>query len=171
MQLSSTSEVEVGRFGFHGLPIPDSFFQLLRSVRSKTIVIRSTFSFLILKNYHVGVHQESTQNFYILWPPPPLYGVVQKMSARLHELDPSTVASSHNLADIFWTTLYNIAAWLYYIIHASSLLLSLFQDPLRCVHTLWMPPNGKATTNYRKGDHRISENLATSSPTPPSSSP
>ena len=31
---------------------------------------------------------------------------IQKMSARLHELAPSSVASSHNLANVFWTTLY-----------------------------------------------------------------
>ena len=32
--------------------------------------------------------------------------LAKKMLARLHELAPSTVASSRNLADVFWSTLY-----------------------------------------------------------------
>ena len=36
----------------------------------------------------------------------PIYRDVQKTSARLCELAPSSVVSSRNLADVFWTILY-----------------------------------------------------------------
>ena len=37
-----------------------------------------------------------------------IYRVVQKVSARLRELAPSIVATWHNLAATFWTSLYNL---------------------------------------------------------------
>ena len=51
--------------------------------------------------------KKSSLNLSCLW----IYWVVQKMSDRLREPTPSTVASSRNLAEVFWTTLYIDSFW------------------------------------------------------------